>query len=215
MSDDFGADFDCGNDDCSSACDIDIDNDCDCDHHSHEDSWEDMSDLIDFASDQAEREERAEARAAKHSRKLQKLPKSDVRRIRLWAFILRRKNIKVGYQTSDLLDKDVNIVYTLLYNQAFKHINMIPEKTIGPNSTEVVGSVTRIEMGNCFIFGKKDKFPYDIDVTIYYRAKKEFQMPFSSKAVRKRYFQEITDQLEALGFNNITLIPKKILFPAC
>ena len=149
-----------------------------------------------------------DAPSSKKSKGLRKCSKSEVTRIRRRAFIWSRKKIKVGYCASDLVDESVDTVHTLLYNQAFKHINLVPEKTIGPHSRKKVGSVRAIEIDGCTNFQAKDKFPYDADVTIYYRAKKEFRMPFSAKSVRKRNYIEVCEELKALGFGNVQQEPK-------
>lgn len=149
------------------------------------------------------------APSSKRAHAPHRLRQSEIRRIRRRAFIWKRKKIKVGYNTGDLLNKNVEIVYILLFNQAFKYINLVPEQTIGPRSRKKEGSVRAVEIGECTSFRTKDKFPYDTAVTIYYRTKRQIPIPFSAKSVRKRNFEEICNQLEALGFSHILRKPKR------
>lgn len=135
----------------------------------------------------------------------------EVKKIRRRAYIWKHKNVKVGHNSEDLRDENVKTAYTLLYNQAFKYINCVPEKTLGPKSKNKVGSVKLVEIGDCSRFRASDKFPYDTEVTIYYRTKLEFELPFSANSVRGRNYVEVCSELESLGFTNVIRKPKKYM----
>ena len=216
MGGDFDCDFD-GDGDCD--CDSDGDGDFDCDSdgdgkcdygHDHDDDSRDR--MFEDAAYQAawmQWDSSHTSPKATRSKGLQKLPDSEVKRIRRKAFIWKHKNIKVGYCTEDLIDKNVETVHILLHNQAFKRINCVPLKILGPYSRKQVGSVKSVEIDGCTSFLVSDLFPYDSNVTIYYRDKKEITVPFSGKSLRKREYSEVCDELESMGFSNVKQKPKR------
>ncbi len=203
-------DLDCDSDgDGDFDCDSDGDGRCDYGHNHDDDLDRKLFEAVEWQEMQLRQELRRERKKSAQSNGLKKLQESEVKKIRRKAFLWKHKNIKVGYCTEDLLDKNMETVYTLLYNQAFKHINCVPDKILGPNSAKKVGSVKKIEIGGCTSFLISDQFPYDTNVTIYYREKKEIKMPFSGKSLRKREYGEVCRKLETMGFSNIKRKPKR------
>lgn len=202
-----GDDDDCGCDDSS--------NDCDCSCH---DSGADQSSSADFMEEAHWADyvswggpcthKKQNIKQEKCSTVLELRPSSELKRIRRWAFILKQKKIKVGYNSNDLLNKDIDVVYSALYNQAFKHIKKVPLKTIGAHSTKKANSVQFVKIGHCINFLSTHYFCYDEQITIYYRVNKEITIPFSSKSLKKRNYEEVCRELERLGFSNIKKVPK-------
>lgn len=189
--------------DCPDSHDKDNDGDCDCRENDPE-----------YIMRQAYYNERmaysgnctSSVKSRKHSKK------KELDSIRKKAFLFNRKRIRVGFSHDDLLKKDVNTVYSILQDQAFTNISVIPVYDIGPKSRKKSGKIKEIYIGDTNSFLSSAKFPYDISIKIYYHEKKEIIIPFSAKNLLGCNYMEVHDQLTSLGFSNIQLIPKKRLF---
>lgn len=131
----------------------------------------------------------------------------ELRKQRVKAFILKRKKIQLGYNYSDLLGKSVDVVETLLHNQAFNNIEKIPIKDIYVGSPHFVGQVEQVVIqGNSF-FQECDLIPYDAEIIITYHVKREISIPLSYNTLRKMNYVVAGDELQKLGFTEIYKCP--------
>ena len=104
---------------------------------------------------------------------------------RIKAFIFKRKKIENKYNSSDLLGRDRVEVETLLYNQAFNNIKLVPIKDIYSGSKYTVGEVEQIVIAGNSYFCEGDMIPYNAEIIITYHEKKEIQMPYTSRKIKK------------------------------
>lgn len=128
---------------------------------------------------------------------------SELRKKRVKAFFFKRKRIAVGYDSSDLLRRNIDDVATLLYNQAFNNIKRVPLKDIYVNSPYSIGQIEGIVINGNSCFRKYDLVPYDAEIVITYHVKREITLPFSEKALRKMNYVTAGDKLQELGFTKI------------
>ena len=144
-------------------------------------------------------------------KKVVKLPESEMTKRRIKAFIFKRKKIHMKYDYVDLLGKNVDDVETMLYNQAFNNIKMIPIKDIYVNSSYSVGQVEQVVIKGSSYFREGDLIPYDAEIIITYHTKREITIPFSYGALKKMNYVDAGDELQKLGFTEIYERPIKDL----
>lgn len=136
-------------------------------------------------------------------KKAKRLPDSELRKIRVKAFLFKRKKIQIKYDYSDLLGKDYTEVETLLYNQAFNNIKVIPIKDIYVGSPYRIGQVEQVVIAGSSFFQEGDTIPYDAEIVVTYHAKREITLPFGEKELRKLDYVTAGDKLQELGFTEI------------
>ena len=126
-----------------------------------------------------------------------------LRKQRIKAFFFKRKKIRINYDYSDLLKKNIDHVETLLYNQAFNNIKKVPIKDIYVGSPYSVGQVEQVVIQGSSYFCAGDLIPYDAEIVITYHVKREITIPFSEKTLRKMNYVAAGDKLQELGFTEI------------
>ena len=127
----------------------------------------------------------------------------ELRKIRIKAFLLKRKKISIEYNPQDLLRRPFESVFNSLRNNAFNNIECVPIKDIHVRSPYFVGEVEQIVINGSQYFESGDMIPYDAEIVITYHTKKEIPLPFSARHCRKKNCQTIGDQLQELGFTEI------------
>lgn len=140
-----------------------------------------------------------------------KLPDERLRKKRMKAFLISGKKIPIGYNYNDLLRRNITEVYAALYNKAFNNIKTIPSKDIHASSLYKVGEVEQIMVGGILYFEATNKFKYDTEIIITYHEKREIKVPFSSNALHKLNYNEVTLRLQNLGFTEVKKHPIKDL----
>ncbi len=135
--------------------------------------------------------------------KVKRLQDEGLRKKRIKAFLFKRKKIKNKYNCSDLLGRDRIEVETLLYNQAFNNIKLVPIKDIYSGSKYTVGEVEQIVIAGNSYFCEGDMIPYNAEIIITYHEKKEIQMPYTSRKIKKMKYQEAVDTLRGLGYTEV------------
>lgn len=143
--------------------------------------------------------------------KLKEKETGELRKIRMKAFLLKRKKIVLGFDPYELLHKNVDFVRISLHNQAFNNITTVPIKDIDNGSPYSVGEVEQVVIGGSQHFDAEDMIPYDTEIVISYHEKKEIALPFNARYCRRKNFTEIGDQLQSLGFTEIYERPIKDL----
>lgn len=132
-----------------------------------------------------------------------RISEGEARKKRIKAFLLKRKKIEIGYDYTELLRRNYLEIQTILYNQAFNKIIVIPIKDIYVHSPYAVGETEQIKIGGNSYFHASDKIPYDTEIIITYHEKKEISIPFSARSLRKKNYIDVGDQLQSLGFTEI------------
>lgn len=122
---------------------------------------------------------------------------------RVKAFIFRHKKINIEYGSNELIGQDIETVNTLLHNQAFNHIKMIPIKDIYVDSPYRVGQVERVIINGNSNFSYGDKISYDAEIILKYHEKKEIIIPFSDKSLYGINYKIVREKLQKLGFTEI------------
>ena len=135
--------------------------------------------------------------------KVKRLPDEGLRKKRIKAFLFKRKKIENKYNCSDLLGRDRIEVETLLHNQAFNNIKLVPIKDIYSGSKYEVGEVEQVVIAGSSYFCEGDMIPYNAEIIITYHEKKEIQMPYTSRKIKKMKYQEAVDMLHELGYTEI------------
>ena len=134
-----------------------------------------------------------------------------LRRIRMKAFFLKRKKIVLGFDSHELLHKNIDFVRISLHNQAFNSITAVPIKDIDNESPYSVGEVEQVLIGGSQHFHAEDMIAYDTQIFITYHEKKEIALPFSARYFHRKNFTDVVDQLQTLGFTEICERPIKDL----
>lgn len=130
-----------------------------------------------------------------------------MRKQRVKAFFFKRKKIRMKYDYSDLLGKDVDEVETLLYNQAFNNMKKIPVQDIYVGSPYRVGQVEQVTIQGSAYFREGDQIPYDTEIVVTYHVKREIAIPFNEKALRKMNYIDVGDKFLELGFTEVYMRP--------
>lgn len=133
----------------------------------------------------------------------EKLPDSELRKKRLKAFFFKRKKIVIGYDYTELLRRNFEVVVTALHNKGFNNIKAIPVKDIYKVSPYCVGDVEQVVLNGSSYFNEQDQIPYDAEIIITYHEKKEITIPFSERSLRKMNYVAAGDCLQELGFTEI------------
>lgn len=190
------------------------------DNEDEDDAWDDDEDDDTYDDDEAEEHDyippvqprnpnrsynkgNSSSSVSKDSVKVKPELESELRKIRLKAFLLKRKKIYIGYDPQDLLRKPFENVFISLRNNAFNHIKCIPIKDIHVRSPYFVGEVEQVVINGSQYFDCGDAIPYDAEIIITYHAKKEIPFPFNARHCRKKNYLAIGDQLQELGFTEI------------
>lgn len=143
------------------------------------------------------------------------IPDKELKKKRRRAFWLHGKRIEISYDTTELVGKNADVVYSFLKNVGFKRIELIPLKKIDGIIKKEVREVKNIEVDGVSFFQKKDTFPYDAEIIITYYEKKEICMPHSYKYYVKRNYCDVCNELKNLGFVNIKCIKQNDLIIGC
>lgn len=137
------------------------------------------------------------------SHEKQKLSKGELRKKRIKAFFFRKKKVEIGYDCTELLQKNIVEVQTAIHNRAFNNIKIISVKDIYIGSQYKEGEVEQVVVGGNSFFDAADMVPYDTEIVITYHEKKEITIPFSPHSLRKKNYMEIRNQLLELGFTEV------------
>lgn len=132
-----------------------------------------------------------------------KIPDSELRKKRVKAFIFKRKKIEIGYDYTELLRKNYNVVVIALHNKGFNNIKAIPVKDIYKGSCYQVGEVEQVVINRSSYFNEQDQVPYDSEIIITYHEKKEIIIPFAERSLRNMNYIAAGDNLQELGFTEI------------
>ncbi len=156
------------------------------------------------AKERAEEAERqAEAERIRLEKEKERQIKSAQRKKRIKAFLFKGKKVEIPCACDNLIGKDIKLVIAKFADNAFNNINAISIKDVCDDSEFSDGEVEQVAVDGRLFFEKGELIPYDAEITITYHLKKEITMPFSSRSVRNKNYDEISDQLYALGFTEI------------
>lgn len=147
---------------------------------------------------------RSEASRAKEEKRIQE---RGLRKQRVKAFFFRHKKIQLQYNSSDLLGRNVDDVETLLHNQAFNNIKIVPIKDIYVGSPYSTGQVEHVVIQGNSHFGKGEQIPYDAEIVVTYHEKREITIPFSERMLWKTNYISAGDKFLDLGFTEIFMRP--------
>ena len=132
-----------------------------------------------------------------------RLSDKELRKVRIKAFLFKRKRIQIKYHYSDLIGKNFKEVEKLLHNLAFNNIKMIAIKDIYVDSSYNVGQVEQVVISGNSYFVAGELIPYDAEIIITYHLKKEITIPFAEKDLRKINYVDAGERLRELGFTEI------------
>lgn len=127
----------------------------------------------------------------------------ELKKIRTNAFFWHGKKVQIGFDTHNLLHKNVSEVSRLLHNRAFTNIKEVPVKDIHINTKYAVGEVEQIVIGGSQFFEESDLVPYDTQIIIVHHQKSEIKISFSAESLYGMNYITAGDKLQALGFTQI------------
>lgn len=133
-----------------------------------------------------------------------------LKKIRRKAFIFKRKKIQIGYDASALILENIEEILVLLYNKGFKNISTITVNDVYVGSRYKEGDIT-VAIDGVTSFRASKFVPYDADVVIKCHKNREITVPFSADSLKKKKYTDVYSDLDALGFANIVMTPKKDL----
>jgi len=128
------------------------------------------------------------------------------RKKQIKAFLFHKKNIEIGAALSDFIENDVKLAVLHFHNAGFTNVQIAPIKDIFAGSKKQVGEVEQIEINGDTIFQKNSTAAYDAKIVITHHEKGEISFPLSPKQVKKMDVQALADQLQRLGYTNITTV---------
>ena len=225
-----------GSDNSSTYYDADDDDDDDDDDYSSYDSDDDSSDLASSlvglalglgavavakhtaeAREQARKEEaeRLEReRIAEEQRRIRQAKKDKERKQRnkrIKAFFFNKKNLALEFATSDLVGDNVDSVVEEIKEAGFNNYKTVPIKDIYVGSTKYVGEVEQVVINGQSWLAEGTMVPYDAEIVITFRVKKEFEFPYSARQMIKRDFDQLASELVDIGFTEVYTLPLKDL----
>lgn len=172
---------------------------------------EDMDDTADHSSESfdtyttnyTQSPQSSRSTSTPQAKRNQKLPETELRKKRIKAFFFSHKKIPLKYNCFDLLGKNIDVVETLLYNQAFNNIKKILVKDIYVDSPYFIGQVEQVVIQGSSYFQEGDLIPYDAEIIITYHVKREISIPLSYNVLRKMNYVDASNVLRKLGFIKI------------
>lgn len=133
--------------------------------------------------------------------------KSELRKLRIKAFITSKKKVPIGYDTKQLVGENFREVEIRLHNQAFKNIQNKSNKDVYTNSIFKDGEVESVSINGTTNFSSQEMFPYDSEIIVNYHEKREIKSPYSYRNLRKKNYMDVQEMFSDLGFTNISLCP--------
>lgn len=133
--------------------------------------------------------------------------KSELRKLRIKAFITSKKKVPIGYDTKQLVGENFREVEIRLHNQAFKNIQNKSNKDVYTNSIFKDSEVESVSINGTTNFSSQEMFPYDSEIIVNYHEKREIKSPYSYRNLRKKNYMDVQEMFSDLGFTNISLCP--------
>lgn len=117
---------------------------------------------------------------------------------------IKPKAIISQYNSSDLTGEHIYPVVSFLKMNGFLNVKSLPLKDIGAESNNFQFEVAKITIDGDSSFSKGDSFFENSEIIIQYHEKLEIIIPYSEKRLIKQDYREVSNELQSLGFTNIT-----------
>ena len=161
-----------------------------------------------YKAEEAEEERKAEERRREEERirkekQAIKEHEKHLRKIRMKALFLNKKNLQIDFSTGDLIGEHYEKVVAELKETGFNNYKAVPYKDICPNNNYFVGEVAQVVINGQTWVEDGALIPYDAEIIVTYHVKKEIVFPYSPRKVTKRNYEELVQELFDLGYTEI------------
>ena len=126
---------------------------------------------------------------------------------RIKAFLFNKKNLTLEFNTTDLVGSSVDSVVEKIRDAGFNHYRTVAIKDLYVGSNKSVGEVEQILFSGQSYLKKGTMVPYNAEIVITFHVKEEFVLPYSSRHMRRRDFEELTKELSNIGFTEVYPFP--------
>ena len=117
----------------------------------------------------------------------------------------KTKQITVQYDSQNLIGEHIYTVISMLKDNGFKNIKSTPVKDIGRNSDNYIFEVNQVVIYGMSFFKYGDNFLENAEVNITYHIKETIAIPYTLNYFRKKNYLIVCEQLQNMGFSNISM----------
>ena len=149
-------------------------------------------------------ERRCEEERIRKEKQAIKEHEKHLRRIRMRAFLHNKKNLQIDFSTDDLVGEHYEKVLEELKETGFNNYKAIPVKDICDENQYFVGEVAQVVINGQSWVDEGELVPYDAEIFISYHMKKEIVLPYASRKMQRRNYEEVVQELFSLGFTEIS-----------
>lgn len=115
--------------------------------------------------------------------------------------------IKMEFGSNFLLGEHLYPVISILRKNGFKNIKAIPVQSIDAFSPNYLYEVGQILINRNGYFEAGNQFVETAEIIIYYYDKRRIRVPFPSRRLKRKHFEEAAEILQSLGFLNVYIKP--------
>ena len=115
--------------------------------------------------------------------------------------------IKVGYDSTDLLEQNYLSVVHQLEEKGFTDIEAVPVEELEVSEIGRENTVKSVKIGSKETFDADKHFMKGTDIKVMYRSLKKINIPISSKRIDDMNYVEVMEKFQKAGFINVSVEP--------
>lgn len=123
-------------------------------------------------------------------------------------YVKIKKRRPVGISSEDALASKAENVEKALKESGFSNIKLIPLNDLDYENRGDKGRIVAMTVGNDLEFQAKDKYPYDVLISLTYHSMKLSLSPIPRRKVGDWTYSEAYKIFESAGFKNIETMPE-------